>query len=96
MLRLLFLKYLIKKIKYKKCILKIWGYGFLADIIGAGLLVLLFFGYIGNSIAYNPLSSPIAFAVTSVGVIMAGICIYLFNYKKVLSLIDLDDTLLYL
>ena len=82
-----------KKKKYMKCILRIWGYGFLADIIGAGFLfVLLFFDYFGSSIAYNPLSSPIAFIVTSIGVILAGICIYLFNYKKVLPLIDLVDS----
>ena len=27
-----------KKEKYKKCILRIWGYGFLSDIIGAAFL----------------------------------------------------------
>ena len=81
-----------KKAKYKKCILRIWGYGFLADIIGAGFLfILLMFEYIGNNIAYNPLSSPIAFAATSIGVLLAGICIYLFNYNKVLPLLELDD-----
>jgi hypothetical protein len=81
-----------KKTKYRKCILRIWGYGFLADIIGAGFLfILLFFDYFGSNIAYNPLSSPIAFIVTSIGVILAGICIYLFNYTKVLPLIDLED-----
>lgn len=81
-----------KKAIYKKCILRVWLYGFLADIIGAGfLLILLAFQYIGNNIAYNPLSSPIAFAVTSLGVILAGICIYLFNFNKVLPLIELDD-----
>ncbi|MGI6733411.1 MAG: hypothetical protein ACOX4J_04480 [Anaerovoracaceae bacterium] len=64
-----------KKIKYTKCILRIWAYGFLADIIGAGfLLLLLFLGYVSD-IAYNPLSSPAAFAVTTIGVMLAGICI---------------------
>ena len=81
-----------KKAVYKKCILKIWEYGFLADIIGAVLLfVLLGFTSI-NEIAYDPLSSPAAFAVISLGVGLAGVCIYLFNYKKVLSLVELDDS----
>lgn len=81
-----------RKIKYKKCILRIWGYGFLADFIGAGLLFFLYLlGYFGSDIANNPLHSPIAFAVTSAGVITAGICIYMFNYHKVLPLIESDD-----
>ena len=49
------------------------------------------FDYINGSFAYNPLSSPAAFAVTSIGVVLAGICIYYFNYNKVLSLIEIDD-----
>ena len=81
-----------KKAKYRKCILRIWGYGFLADIIGAGvLLLMLAFGYVGSDIVYNPLSSPLAFLFTSVGVVLAGVCIYLFNSKKVLPLIDLGS-----
>lgn len=79
-----------KKAKYTKCILRVWAYGFLADIIGAGFLfVLLLFDYIGMD-AYDPMSSPAAFAVTSVGVILAGVCIYYFNYNKVLPLIISD------
>lgn len=89
---LTFLKIPEKKANYKKCILRIWGYGFLADVIGAGFLfVLLLFDYLGSDIAYNPLSSPTAFAATSAGVILAGICIYFFNYKKVLPLLEIAD-----
>ena len=81
-----------KKEKYKKCILRIWGYGFLSDIIGAAFLfVLLAFNYIDMKNAFNPLGNPTAFAFTSVGVILAGICIYYFNYNKVLILLDLED-----
>lgn len=86
------LKIADKKNNYKRCILRIWAYGFLADIIGAGFLfLLLMFGYIEYSTAFDPLGSPIAFAVTSLGVVLAGVCIYLFNYKKVLLLIDLGN-----
>ena len=89
---LTFLKIPEKKANYKKCILRIWGYGFLADVIGAGFLfVLLLFDYLGSDIAYNPLSSPTAFVATSAGVILAGICIYFFNYKKVLPLLEIAD-----
>jgi len=81
-----------KKMQYRKCIVRMWAYGFLADIIGAGFLfLLLMFDYINGSFAYNPLSSPAAFAVTSIRVVLAGICIYYFNYNKVLSLIEIDD-----
>ena len=80
-----------KKNKYLKCIFRIWVFGLLADIIGSGLMFLaLAFDYVDYGTALNPLASPGAFLFTSVGVVVAGACIYLFNYKWVLPLILID------
>lgn len=80
-----------KKAHYKKYILRIWGYGFLADIIGAALLAFfLFFGYFEKHYyAYNPLADIPSFLIVTLGVVLAGVCIFFFNYHKVLA--DMEE-----
>ena len=85
MLFLLFLLLKVpeKKILYRESIWKIWGFGFLADILASGVLV-------GSSWTgklpfneYLPISSVSAFLFTTAGVVLAGILIYLFHRKFV-------------
>lgn len=81
-----------KKEKYFKCIIRIWAFGLLADIIGSGLLFLaLAFDYVDYGTALNPLGGPGAFLFTSVGVAVAGVCVYFFNYKWVLPRVLPDE-----
>ncbi|WFA09046.1 hypothetical protein [Tissierella sp. Yu-01] len=74
---------------YKKSIVKVWLYGFLADIIGASIL--FFLGILGDSVGipyelssainYDPFSNPIAVLIITVSILVSLIFIFLFNYK---------------
>ncbi|MDI6618124.1 MAG: hypothetical protein QME45_05530 [Clostridiales bacterium] len=74
---------------YKKSILKVWIFGFLADIIGASILFLL--GMFGNSLGlpneliaginYDPFSHPAAVAIIIFSMLISAVFIYVFNYK---------------
>ncbi|HHY73404.1 MAG TPA: hypothetical protein GX497_09280 [Bacillus bacterium] len=74
---------------YKKSILKVWLFGFLADIIGALILFLVAMvgGEIGLSyelttaISYDPFSHPIAVVIILISMLVASYCIFIFNYK---------------
>ncbi len=74
---------------YKKSILKIWGYGFLSDIIGAGILFVLgLFGTrfglpheLTSAICYDPFSEPLAVIIILGSIAVSAIFIFLFNYK---------------
>ena len=78
---------------YKKSILKVWIFGFLADIIGAALLFLL--GILGDScglpnelitgINYDPFSHPAAVIIIIFAMLISSVFIYLFNYKITFS-----------
>lgn len=73
---------------------KFWGFGFLADIIGAaclfGSLYLLdnWFPYIN---ILNPWKDPLTFLWTLAGVAVAGVCIYLFDRRAMKNCALLDD-----
>ena len=78
---------------------KFWGYGFLADIIGAVWLwvTLCFFDILNLSfhlnfsiILLNPWRDPLSFLWTLSGVAVAGVCIYLFD-KRAMKNCDLLD-----
>ena len=81
--------------KYKKTILKVWGYGFLADCIGAFFLFCTseFAGHldipIRYNIDYNPFGNIYALLITIIGIVISGVCIYIFNKKYSFKKIDI-------
>ncbi len=79
------------KLIYKKSILKVFLFGFLADFVG-GLIMLLsqFIPYsqdnwwyenMTNAIAFNPFENVFSFIYVLIATSVAGYLIYLFNYK---------------
>lgn len=74
---------------YKKSVLKVWLFGFLADIIGAAFLflVLIFGSGLGlpyeveAGISYDPFSSPVAVMLIIISMLLSSFFIFLFNYK---------------
>ncbi|MEC1722960.1 hypothetical protein [Schinkia azotoformans] len=74
---------------YKKSILKVWLYGFLADILGALILFLctmleekIGLSYeITSAISYDPFSHPLAVVIILISMLVASYFIFLFNYK---------------
>lgn len=83
--------------KYKKLILKVWGFGFLADFIGAFLLFLIS-SLLGGlnipiryNIDYNPFGNIYALIITISCIIISGILIYIFNKKFCYKKVELTD-----
>lgn len=74
---------------WKKHILPVWGIGFLCDLIGAGLIFLIYM-----VTAELPLFNPILFPGTTLislpGVILAGVLIYWLNRKLTFRKSGLD------
>ena len=86
-----------RKNLYAQTILKVWGFGFLADIIGAIILLLLSFlesslsnaentsrwlyDNITGPLGYNPFKSVYALIVMLLVIAGTGALIYVFNYK---------------
>lgn len=74
---------------YKKSILKVWVFGFLADIMGAAILFLLgiFGDFLGlpneliTGINYDPFSHPAAVAIIIFSMLISAVFIFIFNYK---------------
>jgi len=74
---------------YKKSILKVWLFGFSADIIGAALLFVT--GIFGDSlglpyelisaICYDPFSHPTAVMIIMFAMSVSALFIFLLNYK---------------
>jgi len=77
------------KIIYKKSIIKVWLFGFLADIIGAIILFILgIMGeYLGlsyeftSAVNFDPFSNPLAVATIVFAMLVSALFIFLFNYK---------------
>ena len=72
---------------YKKNILRVWVFGFIADIIGAVFLFMITisetFGLsyeLASAIAYDPFSEPCAVLIICVAMLISTICIFVFNY----------------
>lgn len=87
----------IKKI-YIKTIIRVWLLGFASDIIGALLLLISqadlgrwWQEYIVIPVAYNPFDNVYALGYVSIAVVVAGVCIYLFNRYIAFKDIDLLD-----
>ena len=73
---------------YKKHIFVVWIFGFLADIIGAAILLSIYVSetFIGlpyelvMAISYNPFLDPWAFVIILLAILVSGLFIFLFNY----------------
>lgn len=70
---------------YKKSILFVWIYGFLADFIGALLLFTtqgIGFSYeLSAAILYDPFSNPFAVMIIVISMMVSGFFVFLFNVK---------------
>jgi len=78
---------------YKGSIIKVWLFGFMADIIG----VIILFGCIGfqeflglsneviKGISYDPFSNVLSTILLLMSMIISGLCIILFNYRFTFS-----------
>ncbi|WP_066507514.1 hypothetical protein [Abyssisolibacter fermentans] len=76
---------------YKKNILKVWIFGFIADFIGAIILFLTLtvvdntfdIPYeVTNAISYNPFSNVAGFLTVVFAMLVSCLFIYLFNYYR--------------
>lgn len=91
---------------YKKCILKIWLFGFLADIIGViPMFAVNFLAEIQmettakqwllknfiNAVAFNPFESIISFVWVVLCVLISMYFIYLFNYKISFKKLEIEQ-----
>lgn len=82
---------------YKKIILKVWGFGFLADFIGAFFLFVMSSLFsdldipIRYNIDYNPFGNIYALLITLFGILVAGILIFIFNKKICFKKIDITE-----
>lgn len=78
-----------RKSFYKNSIIKVWLFGFLADIIGAAILFILgilgeYFGLsyeLVSAIDFDPFSNPLAVMVIVFAMLVSALFIFLFNYK---------------
>ena len=78
---------------YKKSILKVWVFGFLADIVGAIMLFVTMLilesgegtNDIISGICYNPFSNMIGLLIVIVAVALAILLIWIFNYYIVFN-----------
>ena len=75
---------------WKKHILPVWGIGFLSDLIGAGLIFLLYMILASNPAAPNLLLFPGTTLLSLPGVILAGVLIYWMNRKLTFRKSSLD------
>lgn len=75
---------------WKKHILPIWGIGFLSDLIGAGLIFLLYLILASNPAVPNLLLFPGTTLLSLPGVILAGVLIYWLNRKLTFRKSSLD------
>ncbi len=80
---------------YKKTILKVWIFGFIADIIGSGVLTLMQFipGFenIVGDISYDPFSNVYAILLILMAVIISMIVIYALNMKFSFNKVNFDE-----
>lgn len=80
-----------KKELYRRSIWKAWGFGFLADFLAAGVLVILSSAVSLPFQIYAPFSSVGAFLFATVGVVLAGVLIYFFHIRFVWKGILLEE-----
>ena len=94
---------------YKKTILKVWGFGFLADFIGTVFMFLAiildsvwaydsvfgkwWYEHITNAVSYNPFESIWSILWVTMCVVISCVCIYIFNYKMSFRKLDLEASI---
>ncbi len=80
---------------YRKSILKIWLFGYLADIIGSvvqcGIDVIAGMGFYSGSVVVNPLGGVFPLFATLFSVAVSGVLIYVFNLKICLKTALLEE-----
>ena len=82
-----------KKALWKKHILPVWGIGFLSDLIGAGLVFLIYLAVAESPLVdtwMNPVLFPGSVIMAIPGVILAGWLIYILNKKLTFRKSQLD------
>ena len=80
---------------WKKHILPVWGLGFASDLIGAMVVVVLYFVWcgldsMGIATEFNPILFPGTVLIALPGVILAGFMIYWLNRKLTFRKSELD------
>lgn len=86
---------------YKQSILKVWLFGFLADIIGAAILFII--GILGDSfglsyelisaVNYDPFSNFLAVIIIIFAMIVSAVFIFIFNYRFTLKKLIVEKQL---
>lgn len=69
---------------YKRSFLKVWLFGFLADIIGAAILFLVSMfanNELSSAISYDPFSSPLAVTIIIFAMLVSSAFIFILNYR---------------
>ena len=82
-----------RKALWKKHILPVWGIGFLSDLIGAGLVFLIYLAVAESPLVdtwMNPVLFPGTCIISIPGVILAGFAIYFLNKKLTFRKSTLD------
>ena len=87
-----------RKALWKKHILPIWGIGFLSDLIGAGLVFLIYL-VVAESPLVDTWMNPVFFPGTTIisipGVVLAGVMIYILNKKLTFRKSQLDPAVIH-
>ena len=104
LIALKFLKQNEIKQKYKEIILKVWLFGFVADIPGLFLMIASqFFPYsqegflhwwhmnMTNAVAFNPYENILSFLYVIIATFITFVLIYFLNLKLSLKGMDMDD-----
>ena len=87
-----------QKALWKKHILPVWGIGFLSDLIGAGLIFLVFLLFTsipGLDDVLNPVLFPGTTLISIPGVALAGWLIYILNKKLTFRKSTLDPQVIH-
>lgn len=85
------------KTLWKKHILPVWGLGFLCDLLGAGLIFLIYSIYVeipGLFNIMNPMLFPGTCLISLPGVVLAGWLIYILNKKLTFRKAQLDPAVI--
>lgn len=80
--------------RWRKSILLSWIFGYIADIIASVVLLVCEYitGFFNMGIIGNCFRNPISFVLTLVSVLIAGVLIFIFNYKIALFKTELDKS----
>ena len=87
-----------RKALWKKHILPIWGIGFLSDLIGAGLVFLIYLVVAESPLVdtwMNPVFFPGTTLISIPGVVLGGVMIYILNKKLTFRKSTLDPAVIH-